>query len=400
VGSFIWPLFDTSLFKELKLFQTFSRLDASQIHAFGMGRYLRITYPLWFQSNVVESPSPRLLLDVLKEREGLDDEWVAKTIATLEPEVGESLPEQRFLISLTDRVTLSIIGFVEIQEPLQFSNAQASLVSFLATREKDVWVPKEELVSSLYGVEHDASVNVLRNRVNTSVRDYIRNADLLDVADEENKTFTDQIELIEFKRWGNKSFWRLNSACDVAVFAELGRLYRSICDVQNQQEGASILSIEDLQIACEQNQRVYGSGFLSKHLQADAMPYWVQQQYCTHRDRWLSVLTSTIEREQKHLNELESGKKKNEAARALARHYGQRAFAEAGSVPQPLYGQHDLIRCLKVFRQLKNVGMAREICREYVNRRRAIDKTWDVSDALYDAWPDAFKRVAYRSKET
>lgn len=386
--------------QELKLLQMFSRLDASHIHDFTIGKHLRITHPLWIQSDVVEAPTPSHLLEVLKEREGLDDEWVAKIISTLQSEPTQDLSEHRFLLSLTDRVTLSMLGAIEVQEPLSFSHVQAALVSFLATAKKGVWIPKDEIVSSVYGVESETNINVLRSRVNASVRAYIRTMDLFDTEDEGGDDGMTPIELIEIDRRGNNSFWRLSRACDVAIFAELGRFYQSICERQRQQVDVSPLSIEDLQIACEQNVRVYGSGFLSKHFQASAMPHWVQQHYCLHRDRWLHVLTYAIERERTSLNEVETAQGKNDAARVLARLYSQRAFAATGAVPLAGYGQHDLIQSLKILRQLKSIGSAREICHEYVARRRAIDKTWDVNEKLSVIWPDAFKRVAYRSKET
>ncbi|MBA2391405.1 MAG: hypothetical protein H0V70_01515 [Ktedonobacteraceae bacterium] len=421
VVSTIWILSQTKrAFRDLHGLRSLHRMTPQQRSEFALQKFLRLSLPVWLSPSITYDPTPKELLTVLREREqAITGQTQAIVAALVEDDDAEEEEEEQpsfhFLLTLTDRLSLSILGSSGKQLTIRLNDAGASQVGFLATHGQGEWTAREEFFKKyLYTIGQDnlftrhhkrtnAQINaraqkegffpqraVEQDQENTDVdtSSALSNEDEHDeetAATEEQENQHEEINLFEHKKEGLDSFWRLTPLCSIEVFPFLRSFFQQVKRAQALPEDPTLLSLEELRQGCHHLMEEYGLGFLADHIKEnDDLWHWALPLYQEYREQCLSILNYAIVRESTFLETLTDPKEKHAVITSIAQLYGWSAIVATGLDLKDggLFSEEDIKKSLSYYGQMRKRSDAKQVYQRYSELRSRVDPSYIPSEEL------------------
>jgi hypothetical protein len=430
--------------RELLALRKMHTMTEAERNAFSLERFLHVSLPLWLSPTVNYEPTAEELLKLLREREQATESQTLAIASTLEESVQDEeqqdeeqrdevqqyevqdeeqdeQPSLSMLLTLTSSLSLSLIGPGSKNVPFQMTDAVASLVGFLATREKGTWTTKDELFRGVYDPGKESAFAMHRKRANKQVILHARQAgflpnkkEIIPQLSEENQSIQDsqqdeentedtssvfeerqvpgteekiEIDLFKNQIQGQISSWQLITDCNVDVFPFLTDFYRKVVAAQAlSMDGSSALSLslEQLRQGCHRIMEEYGDGFLASHMKKGYVWTWALPLYRKYQDQCLNILAYSNEREREYLNTCQTREERSEVVEHIAQFYGWQASVGAGLEPQKddVSSERDMERCLIYYQRIKKKSAARATYHRYCELRSRSNYTYEPGEAL------------------
>jgi hypothetical protein len=374
--------------KELRGLLASARQQAPGSTPFSIREYVRFSSAPWLLPQVIEAPSLTTVLDILQDHESTSEAWSRELARFLEERQQEPPPAISMLVSLSEQVTVSLIGQDGKQESLHFPHPQqAALVAFFALQPRGTWIPRQKVIKQVYGAEGAHLFALHISRIHAAINKVAREGGLLTENDEETAQPQEKLKLFEYDESAQDHLWRRVVSCEVEVFGELEAFYQR---VKTAEENGTRLQQEELRSGCHQLMQMYGRGYLAEHQAPKTIWSWARDGYIEYRDKCLFLLKYTAEREWELAHRLQ-GNERYEAIRQAALLPGWFALVANGIVPLPHIEQAEeaLCRSLKLYCMLRDIAAAKAIYQAYAQQAKSRDARWRPKQKITEIWPEA-----------
>lgn len=414
--------------RELRGLWLLHRMTPEQQRAFALNKFLRISHPLWLSSSITYDPKPEDVLSVLRKQEQATEERTQAIASALAPADApseeqeeqslerEAQPALSMLVSITHCLSFSLLGPDGKRMTMVLPTRSASLLGFFATRERGIWIAKDEAIDQLEISEAENAFAMQRHRTNMQIIGRARKEGLLPTSEhqgeaeerqeseqteapdedetdaEDSATIEEappdqaEINLFENQIEGQISSWRLTPRCNVEIFPFLTAFYRKVVEAQALplSDQTASLDLEQLRLGCHRVMEEYGEGFLSDHMKKGYIWPWALPLYRHYRDQCLSILAYANQRERAYLETCQTDREKSEVIEQIAQLYGWQALVGTGLDLKGRGGasEHDMARCLFYYGKVKQKSAARAIYRRYCALRARIEGYWEPGEAL------------------
>jgi hypothetical protein len=343
-------------------------------------KHFLISHAPWLSQNITDAPSPTALLDLLQQ----GNDWSHVLAEILEQAPQEKRPPVIVFISVSEHLTVSIIGQDGKQEPVEFDNPSwKAVLAFFAFKRKGEWVPRKTAQGQIYGAEGGKLLDLHTSRINEKVNEVATNAGFLDELEFEEK----QGKLDLFEHDKKQHLWRLSPRCEVEIFSDLTALHEQILAAQ---AGQMTLSRNVLRTRCYQVLMRYGKGLLAPYQKPHQIWPWLREAYITYREQFIRILDYAAlcewQASQEHVHS--DLAECQDAIWHSARFSGRSALVALEFASRLDAGEPALIRSLEGYYLLKDIDAAGNIYQAYVERMHERDSRWTPSLKIREIWPE------------
>jgi hypothetical protein len=373
--------------KELRGLLSSARAQQSQSTSSPVREYIRIASAPWLSHQIVEAPSPTTILDVLQDHQGTSEAWVRELESYIEERQQESPPNLSMLLSISDRVTISLIGQDGKRETISFTHPQqAALIAYFAMQPRGAWIPRAKVIKQVYGAKGGHLFALHISRIHAAINQAALDAGFLPEASDAGQP-PEKLKLFEFFEDSvQEHLWRRVVNCEIEVFGDLV----SFCEALHAKDTHPVSSREGARRRCHQVMQSYGRGYLAEHQAPKSIWPWARDPYIEFRDKCLFVLQhmAKCEWEAAHT---EQGDEGYEAIRQSALFYGWFALVANSIVPIAHIAEAEeaLCRSLKLYYMIKDIAAARAIFQAYAQQARSKDARWKPKLKNTEIWPEA-----------
>lgn len=400
-------------------------MSEAEVRDFSLKRFLRVSLPLWMSSSVNYEPTAEELLKLLREREQATESQTQAIASTLEDATQEDEQDEQsslsMLLTLTSSLSLSILAPGDKRVTIVLTDAVVSLVGFLATRTKGIWITKEELFKQVYDPGKESAFAMHRKRANAQIikrtqaagffpqkesedtsqssgdSQSFQNAPQIEVEDTDDSQENEEnqvpdmeagaeIELFKNQIQGQTSSWQLNNNCNVEVFPFLTDFYQKVVTAQALPllEAPAVLTLEQLRQGCHHVMEEYGEGFLASHMKKGYIWSWALPLYQQYQKQCLFILAYANQREREYLDTCKIRSERYEVVEHIAQLYGWQAIVAAGRDLKDggVSSEQDIERCLTYYEKVKKKSAARATYQRYCELRSRINPTYEPGEAL------------------
>src|SRR5262249_830073 len=200
----------------------------------------------------------------------------------------------------------------------------------------------------------------------------------------------EKVQLLEYEKRGNESYWRLAPDCEVLIFPELQAAYHQAKEEEKQQLNINLQ--ERLKMLNQLVER-YGNekGLMGEYQTVDEPWLWLDEQYKHYRAMWLFLLRDTAEQARKSIDGSPTKKQDLQALREAARLYGWAARATNNlfaSHPLDENSETYLINSLRCYYLLQDFENACALYQDYLWQRRERNSLWEPRQKTKEIWPE------------
>ena len=375
-------------FKAFRGLVAFSR--APSLPSVSAHDFLHVSLPLWLLPDVVDTPSPTTVLDVVQEYESAHKPLREAIAACIADAQEDPSPAIGIRISLAERLTVSLVGRDGKQETTTLhTDSWSALVAYLALQPRGAWVPRKKLLKEVYGGTSAAEYSLFRvhvGRINDFLTTVAMEVELLSQGVTDTDGPVRKITVFERAK-DEQPVVRLLPACEVAVFPRLASLQESVMALKADAEHPGCLSREELNRRCSEVMQSYGKGFLAEHQPFNTIWPWAREWYITYRDMCLFVLEYAAERNSAYaadqrLTDDEQAESMSHAAQC----YGWYALVASGIIPKVGDGEQALRQCLTIYRDLEDRSAAEDVYEAYAEQMLQKDGWWKPSPETTQVW--------------
>src|SRR5712692_1111417 len=269
-----------------------------------ISKMMHVFLPLWLHARVIDAPSPTTVLDLVQEQESTAEAWSQEVATALEDSQKQAPPAIRIRLSLTDKVTITLIGQDGKQERCtRPTPSWAALIVYLALQNLGAWVPRDTVLQQVYGGMDDAKSSLLKmhiNRIHKFLLERATQAGLLTQTGDAADGASAQIVLIEDSGREKDRAWRLSPFCEVDVYSKLVSIYERLREIQEKKESQPALTREEFNSICQEARLEYGKGFMAGYEGLVDMWYWLEKLHKKFRDMCLYILDNAARSERIH----------------------------------------------------------------------------------------------------
>ena len=343
-------------------------------------KHFRISHAPWLSQSITDAPSPTALLDLLQQ----ENDWSHVLAEILEQAPQEKRPPVTVFISVSEHLTVSIIGQDGKQEPVEFDNPSwKAILAFFAFKRKGEWVPRKTAQSQIYGAEGGKLFDLHTSRLNEKVNKMATDAGFLDELECEEEP--GKLDLFEHEK--KHHLWRLSPRCEVEIFSDLTALHEQVLAAQ---AGQMTLSRTVLRTRCYQVMQRYGQGLLAPYQKPHQIWPWLREAYITYREQFICILEYAAlcewQASQEHIHS--DLAECQDAIWHSARFSGFSALVALGIVSRLDAGEPGLIRSLERYYLLKEIDAAGNMYQMYAERMNERDSRWTPSLKIQEIWPE------------
>jgi hypothetical protein len=380
--------------KHLKGLIALIRANPAQSPPVTLSEYIQVSLPAWLQSfSQVDIPDD--VLDTIQQHVNPDEPWMKNLATFLKECMPAYSPTISILVSLGDRVTISVLGPNGKHQQFIITQEQtAALVGRLALQEKGTWMLRKHIIQPIYG-EHSENVTQHISRLNDSLNKAVQK-----VVSQPSKREGDQsngqenkLKLIEYDESRKENLWRLLITCVVEIFPEAVSLYEQIIAAKKD-SNIPPPERETLDRGCRHIMEHYGKGLFAGYQKKRLNKYqywpWATEYYTRYQDKYLTVLQYAAKREWAFAMEHKNNPDVlHTSIRQTAQLYIWRIQVALGVIPNLPHAEQAVCMCLKLYRMIGDLVTARFVFQTYAAFMKEQDDAWKPPVRVTEFWPDA-----------
>ena len=167
--------------------------------------YIHCSSAPWLYPEMIEASSPTTVLDILQDHESTSECWSKELALYLEEKQREPPPAISMLISISEKVTISLIGQDGKRETVGFTHPQqAALIAFFAVQRRGMWIPRRHVIKQVYGAKGGHLFALHTSRIHAAINQVARDAGFLSQEDSEAGQQAEKLKLFEFDDGGQE----------------------------------------------------------------------------------------------------------------------------------------------------------------------------------------------------
>lgn len=371
-----------------------TRADPDQPPPVRFSDFIAVSMPAWLRS-LPQVDLPDTMLETLQQV-APDEPWVERLAAYLKQHAPEHALSPSILISVGDRVSISVLGHNGRRQQFIITQPQtAAIIGMLALQKKGVWLRRQDIIGPIYG-EHDQNVNQHLHRVNEKLNKAAQK--VLAVPEERTKGEStskqeNNLRLIEYDESGKENLWRLPITFEVEILPGVATLYEQIGMAQTHADFPPP-ERDTLNRSCRQIMDHYGKGLLGSYQKTYRGQYqcwpWATEPYVQYRDHCLTILDEAAKLEWAFAMEHKHEPAILHAAiRQTAQLNKWKLQVALGVIPHLPLAEQAARECLTLYRMIDDFSTARHVFRTYAAFMRARDEDWKPPKEMTEIWPAA-----------
>ncbi len=386
--------------KHMKGLVILTRANPEQPPPVTLSEYVEVSTPAWLQP-LPPVDLPDEMLDTLQQHINPEEPWMKNLATYLKEYVPEHSPSISTLVSLGDRITISVLGSTGKRQHIPLTQEQtAALIGLLAVRERGAWVLRQHAIRPIYG-EDDQNVTKHISRLNASLNKAAQKvvAQSGKPEGDQSSCIHEKLKLIEYDESGKENLWRLLITCDVEIFSELESLYAQIMAAKNDPNipppGRKIL-----RRGCHRMVEQYRNGLFASYQRKHPNQYWswATEYYTMYRDKCLFVLEYAAKREWAYaMKNKQKPDVLHASIRQTAQLYEWSLKVALGIIPNLPHAERAVYNCLKLYRMIDDLISGQTIFQTYATymikrndaRKTERNKTWQPPAEITNMWPEA-----------
>lgn len=356
--------------------------------SFPVREYIRVFSAPWLYPQVIEAPSPTTVLDVLQDHQSTSEAWIRELEAYIEERQQESPPALSMLLSISDSVTISLVGQDGKRETISFTHPQqAALIAYFAMQPRGAWIPRGKVIKQVYGAKGAHLFALHVSRIHAAINQVAKDAGFLSREAGDTGQSSEKLKLFEFDDSEQVHEWRRVVSCEVEVFGDLNAFYERL---KAAEDTHTLVGQEETRRGCHQVMQTYGRGYLAEHQAPKSIWLWARDEYIAYRDKCLFILRYAAEREWEAAH-TQQGDERYEAIRQSALFYGWFALVANGIVPILHIEEAEEALCtsLKRYNMIRDVAAARAAFQAYAQQAKSKDDRWKPKLKITEIWPEA-----------
>jgi hypothetical protein len=374
--------------KELRGLLSSAHRQQPRSTTFPVREYIRFSSAPWLYPQIIEAPSPTTILDILQDHQGTSEAWIRELEAYIEERQQESPPALSMLLSISDRVTISLVGQDGKRETIYFAHPQqAALIAYFAMQPRGAWIPRGKVIKQVYGAKGGHLFALHVSRIHAAINQAAKDAGFLSREEGDAGQQSEKLKLFEFDDSVQDHVWRRVVSCEVEVFGDLNAFYDSL---KAAEDTNTISGQEETWRGCHQVMQTYGRGYLAEHQAPKSIWLWARDGYIEYRDKCLFILRHVAEREWEAAH-TQQGNERYEAIRQSALYYGW--FTLVANCIVPILhieeAEEALCKSLKLYYMIKDIAAARAIFQAYAQQAKSKDARWKPKMKITEIWPEA-----------
>jgi hypothetical protein len=266
-----------------------------------------------------------------------------------------------------------------------FNSIQEAILLFLATRKKDAYIKRENMLRTLYGEEPNDSIFHNDTR---RMREQISKVIAKEFPDRASEGKT--LDPLKKQKKGKEPMWSLSECCRIVGLEEVDQCYQKLVlrgdkprsGKKEHEYGMEALATvgqrlikrySDNYLSEPRDEEKYVGGWLFQYLDEAAFDHWVGDVYAEYRYKYISVLKHIAACAERVLAQNGDAK----WARTAAELYKECAYAATCGILDDALGEDALRRCITMYMQdHQDTANAERVCEIYGRRVRKRILEW------------------------
>ena len=380
--------------KHMRGLVALTRAAPDQPPPVSLSDYVAVSMPAWLRS-LPQVDLPDKMLETLQQV-APEEPWMKQLAVYLQQNAPAYSPSLSILVSVSDRISISVLGQNGKCERFTITHAQtAAIIGMLVLQKKGAWVRRQDIVRPIYG-KRDQDVTQHIHRLNEKLNKAAQKVLAVPgerASDQSSDTHANKLRLIEYDERGKENLWRLPITCEVEILPEVTSLYEQITAAQTHPDFPPP-ERETLNRGCRQIMDRYGKGLFASYQKQYLGQYqywpWATEYYTQYRDQCLAILDEAAKREWafaiEHRHEPDI---LHAAIRQTAQLYAWKLQVALGVIPHLPQAEQAVSECLKLYRMIGDLITARHVFRAYAAFLRARNDAWEPPAKMTEIWPEA-----------
>lgn len=380
--------------KHVKGLITLARSGPEQPPPLNLAEYVEVSMPAWLRS-LPQVSLPDDMLETLQQA-APEEPWVQNLAAYVQQHAPEYAPSLSILVSISDRITISVLEQRGRCERYTVTHAQtAAMIGYLALQKKGAWVRRQDIIRPIYGKRDQhltKHIQRLNDKLNEAAQQVLAGTEGQagnDVPDKQEE----KLKLIEYDERGKEHLWRLLITCDVEILPGVASLYAQITAAEANPD-LPPPERDALNRGCHQIMGSYGEGLFASYQKKRLGQYqywpWATEYYTRYRDQCLAILRYAAKREWAFAMEHKHDPHVlHTSVRQTAQLYAWILQVALGAIPRLPDAEQAVKTCLQLYRRMSDLNTARDIFYSYAVFMKVRDEAWKPPKEMTEVWPEA-----------